>query len=84
VNKSFDFLTGAALTQLRQDGDLQIMFGIRGEHDLTERELPHLSGWRSSGPVRIGNGAWNQRQVDVYEPYKYMTKVERFGPAIKV
>jgi GH15 family glucan-1,4-alpha-glucosidase len=42
------------------------MFGIGGEHDLTERELPHLSGWRGSRPVRIGNGAWNQRQVDVY------------------
>ena len=46
--------------------DLQIMFGVGGEHDLTERELPHLSGWRDSAPVRIGNGAWNQRQLDVY------------------
>jgi len=42
------------------------MFGIRGEHDLTERTLPHLSGWRNSSPVRVGNGAWNQRQLDVY------------------
>ena len=42
------------------------MFGIGGEHDLTERELGHLSGWRGSAPVRIGNGAWNQRQLDVY------------------
>jgi GH15 family glucan-1,4-alpha-glucosidase len=42
------------------------MFGIGGEHDLTERELPHLGGWRSSAPVRVGNGAWNQRQIDVY------------------
>jgi GH15 family glucan-1,4-alpha-glucosidase len=46
--------------------DLQIMFGIGGEHDLSERELPHLSGWRDSKPVRVGNGAWNQRQLDVY------------------
>jgi alpha,alpha-trehalase len=45
---------------------LQIMYGIRGEHDLTERELPHLRGWRDSGPVRVGNGAWNQTQLDVY------------------
>jgi alpha,alpha-trehalase len=45
---------------------LQIMYGIGGEHDLTERELPHLSGWRNSAPVRVGNGAWGQTQLDVY------------------
>ena len=42
------------------------MFGIGGERDLSERELPHLAGWRDSRPVRVGNGAWNQRQLDVY------------------
>lgn len=62
----FDFLAGAALTQLERSQDMQIMFGIGGEHDLAERELPHLAGWRGSRPVRIGNGAWNQRQLDVY------------------
>jgi GH15 family glucan-1,4-alpha-glucosidase len=45
---------------------LQIMYGIGGEHDLTERELPHLRGWRDSAPVRVGNGAWGQTQLDVY------------------
>jgi GH15 family glucan-1,4-alpha-glucosidase len=45
---------------------LQIMYGIGGEHDLTERELPHLRGWRDSRPVRVGNGAWGQNQLDVY------------------
>ena len=45
---------------------LQIMYGIRGEHDLSERELPHLRGWRDSSPVRVGNGAWGQTQLDVY------------------
>jgi GH15 family glucan-1,4-alpha-glucosidase len=45
---------------------LQIMYGIAGEHDLTERELPHLRGWRGSAPVRVGNGAWGQTQLDVY------------------
>ena len=62
----FDFLAGAAVRQLRDDGELQIMFGVGGERDLTERELPHLRGWRDSRPVRIGNGAWNQRQLDVH------------------
>jgi len=45
---------------------LQIMYGITGEHDLTERELGHLRGWRDSAPVRVGNGAWGQTQLDVY------------------
>ena len=45
---------------------LQIMYGIGGEHDLSERELPHLRGWRESRPVRVGNGAWDQTQLDVY------------------
>jgi alpha,alpha-trehalase len=62
----FDFVTGAAVPQLEEEGQLQIMFGVAGERDLTERELPHLNGWRDSRPVRIGNGAWNQRQLDVY------------------
>ncbi len=48
------------------EGSLQIMYGIGGEHDLSERELPHLSGWRESRPVRVGNGAWGQTQLDVY------------------
>jgi GH15 family glucan-1,4-alpha-glucosidase len=66
ANKFFAFLADAAASQLHRGVDLQIMFGIGGERDLTERELPHLSGWRQSRPVRVGNGAWNQRQVDVY------------------
>jgi GH15 family glucan-1,4-alpha-glucosidase len=45
---------------------LQIMYGIGGEHDLTERELSYLRGWRDSAPVRVGNGAWGQTQLDVY------------------
>ncbi len=48
------------------EGSLQIMYGIGGEHDLSERELPHLAGWRDSKPVRVGNGAWGQVQLDVY------------------
>ena len=66
AHKFFAWMTGAVATQLHRGADLQIMFGVGGERDLTERELPHLSGWRDSRPVRVGNGAWNQRQLDVY------------------
>src|SRR3954469_2248468 len=59
------FMTSSAGGRARE-GSLQIMYGIRGEHDLTERTLPHLRGWRDSSPVRVGNGAWSQTQLDVY------------------
>jgi alpha,alpha-trehalase len=62
----FAFMTTAAASGIGPDQGLQIMFGIGGERDLTERELPHLAGWRESRPVRVGNGAWNQEQLDVY------------------
>ena len=62
----FAFMTTAAASSIGPGQALQIMFGIGGEHDLTERELPHLAGWRDSRPVRVGNGAWNQAQIDVY------------------
>jgi GH15 family glucan-1,4-alpha-glucosidase len=64
--KFFDYLSSAAASQVHDGGDLQIMFGVGGERDLTERVLPHLAGWRGSAPVRVGNGAWTQRQIDVY------------------
>jgi GH15 family glucan-1,4-alpha-glucosidase len=66
AGRFFRFLADAAASQLQREMNLQIMFGIGGEHDLSERELPHLSGWRGSRPVRVGNGAWTQRQLDVY------------------
>ncbi len=48
------------------ESPLQIMYGIRGEHHLEEKTLDHLSGYRDSGPVRIGNGAYDQFQLDIY------------------
>jgi GH15 family glucan-1,4-alpha-glucosidase len=66
AHQFFDYLAASSAGQVRGMHDLQIMFGVGGEHDLTERELPHLAGWRGSRPVRVGNGAWNQRQIDVY------------------
>ncbi len=46
--------------------DIAIMYGIGGETELPEVELTHLSGYRDSAPVRIGNGAHDQRQMDVF------------------
>ncbi|HXR66041.1 MAG TPA: glycoside hydrolase family 15 protein, partial [Ktedonobacteraceae bacterium] len=44
----------------------QIMYGIRGEHELPEYELGHLSGYCGSSPVRVGNGAVHQKQLDIF------------------
>ena len=60
----FDWIA-RALGQL--DGEhVQIMFRVDGERDLTEHTLEHLAGFRDSRPVRIGNDAWSQRQLDVF------------------
>jgi GH15 family glucan-1,4-alpha-glucosidase len=50
----------------KPDGSLQLMYGIDGRSDLTEETLEHLEGYRGSRPVRVGNGAYNQLQLDIY------------------
>ena len=52
--------------ELKPDGSLQVMYGIDGRHDLTEASLGHLEGYKQSSPVRIGNGAFDQLQLDIY------------------
>ncbi|KGH45233.1 glycoside hydrolase family 15 [Modestobacter caceresii] len=47
------------------EGQVPIMFGAGGERDLTEHELDHLAGFAGSRPVRVGNDAWTQKQLDV-------------------
>jgi len=56
----------ARCADLNSDGSLQVLYGIDGSRNLTETELHHLEGYRGSKPVRIGNGAYNQLQLDIY------------------
>ncbi len=49
-----------------KEDEIQIMYGIRGEKELTERELPWLAGYEGSRPVRVGNAAYTQKQNDIY------------------
>ncbi|UZO79995.1 glycoside hydrolase family 15 protein [Aquimarina sp. ERC-38] len=49
-----------------KDQKIQIMYGINGETKLTEKTLDHLSGYKGSSPVRIGNAAYHQKQHDIY------------------
>ena len=82
------FMTSSAGGAAGNEGSLQIMYGIGGEHDLSERELSHLRGWRESTPVRVGNGAWGQTQLDVYGEllnalYLYREKLGDLHPEIQ-
>src|SRR6266446_6058968 len=52
--------------ELEPDGSLQIMYGLDGRHALPEETLPHLEGYMGSRPVRIGNAAFNNLQLDIY------------------
>ena len=78
-----------------REESIQIMYGIRGERDLVEEVLPHLSGYENSSPVRIGNAAYYQEQNDsigylldvIYKYYLYfpgtLDEVEEIWEIIK-
>ncbi|GHO80578.1 glucoamylase [Ktedonobacter sp. SOSP1-85] len=57
---------GARVRELQEGGELQPMYTIHGGHEMPEIHLDHLEGYRQSRPVRIGNGAATQRQLDIY------------------
>ncbi len=61
-----EFMQFVADVEPNEDGALQIMYGIGGERDLSESTRDELSGYAGARPVRIGNGAFDQRQNDVY------------------
>lgn len=81
IDHFVSWMEGAAGGHVHEDRPLQIMYGIGGERDLAERELPHLRGHRGSRPVRVGNGAWNQTQLDIYGEFldAYHRYIERLG-----
>jgi len=61
-----EFMQFVADLEPTEDGSLQIMYGIDGRRDLTEATLDHLTGYVGAKPVRTGNGAFDQRQNDVF------------------
>jgi alpha,alpha-trehalase len=61
-----EFMQFVADVEANEDGGLQIMYGIDGRRDLTESTRDELSGYAGARPVRIGNGAFDQRQNDVF------------------
>ena len=88
ANDFFWFIADVAERNL----DLQVMYGVGGETDLEEHTLDHLTGYRGSRPVRVGNGAYNQRQHDVWGAVIYSVYIhttnrdyldERIWPILK-
>jgi GH15 family glucan-1,4-alpha-glucosidase len=63
---SFMGWIAARCHELKPDGSLQTVYGVDGRHDLPEQTLDHLEGYGKSQPVRIGNGAYRQTQLDIY------------------
>ncbi len=61
----FHWLARANAGQSLEHQSLQIVYGVEGECDLSERILDHLEGFQGNGPVRVGNDAWRQKQLDV-------------------
>jgi GH15 family glucan-1,4-alpha-glucosidase len=88
VHRFFSWMVFAAAGDLARERPLQIMYGVGGERDLSERSLEHLGGWEGSRPVRVGNGAWSQRQNDVFghlldAALLYREELPRLAPEVR-
>ncbi len=84
ANRLLAWMIRAAGTSSHQEHGLQVVYGVGGEHDLSERILAHLQGWASSAPVRVGNDAWYQHRIDVFGPlldavYRLRSQMGAFG-----
>jgi GH15 family glucan-1,4-alpha-glucosidase len=66
LDEAREFVRWVEHRERRSDRELRVMYGIRGDRDLPELEISPLEGYCSSGPVRIGNGAVDQSQMDIY------------------
>ncbi len=68
IEEAGDFMRWleARCQELNPDGSLQIMYTIDGGHEIAEETLPNLEGYRGSKPVRVGNAAYGQLQLDIY------------------
>ncbi len=65
AEKFMSWITGRCMAY-KPNGSLNIMYGLHGEEHLQETELDHFAGYKGSSPVRIGNDAYNQFQLDIY------------------
>ncbi len=71
------------LSKTKDPSLIRIMYGLNGEADLEERIMENLSGYKNSSPVRIGNGAAKQRQLDIYgELLNAIYETTRYGETV--
>jgi GH15 family glucan-1,4-alpha-glucosidase len=66
ASRFMEWLQQRVWEESQVNGPLNVMYGIDGRHDLPEQELNHLEGYKGSKPVRVGNAAHNQLQLDIY------------------
>jgi GH15 family glucan-1,4-alpha-glucosidase len=77
VERFFGWIGGAMGGHMSEQDHVQIMYGVEGERDLTEHSLDYLQGFRDSRPVRVGNDAWRQKQLDVTGEVAYAAHLLR-------